>query len=48
MEIDEIMKTAEGRELVMAKINPLDKASQQHTHVPTCGACLTQCRAPWK
>ncbi|MGD0917151.1 MAG: hypothetical protein ABSB22_11900 [Thermodesulfobacteriota bacterium] len=46
-EIDEIMKTAGGREKVMAKMNPSDRAFQLFTHVRTCGACLAKCRAPW-
>ncbi len=47
-EIEEIYRAAGGQETVRAKIHPLDKAFNQFTFTPTCGACIVKCRAPWK
>lgn len=47
-QIDELYKRAGGRANVQAMMNPTDRMFQQFTWTPTCGACLTKCRAPWK
>jgi epoxyqueuosine reductase len=47
-QIEEIYRAAGGQEKVRAKIHPLDKAFQNFTYTPTCGACIVKCRAPWK
>lgn len=47
-QIEEIYKAAGGRAKVQEKMNPLDRAFFQFTHVPTCGVCQVKCRAPWK
>lgn len=47
-QIEKIIKAAGGRSKVLDKMNPWDKALSMFTHVPSCGACLVKCRAPWK
>lgn len=47
-QIAEIYKNAGGRDKVIQKMHPSDRAFQQFTFTPTCGACLVKCPAPWK
>jgi epoxyqueuosine reductase len=47
-QIEEITEKLGGSAKVNEKMNPNDKALQQFTFAPTCGACMTKCRAPWK
>ncbi len=47
-QIEEITRELGGKAKVNEKMNPDDKALQQFTFAPTCGACMTKCRAPWK
>ena len=46
-QIQELIGKAGGREKLLEKMNPWDKAMFMFTYVPTCGACLTKCPAPW-
>lgn len=46
-QIEELIKNAGGWSKLVEKMNPADKAYSQFTHVPACGACLTNCRAPY-
>jgi epoxyqueuosine reductase len=46
-QIDEIIREAGGRAKLQEKMNSSDISLQQYARSPTCGTCLTKCRAPW-
>ena len=47
-QIDELITNNGGMAKIIERLNSTDKKLQQFTFAPTCGACMTKCRAPWK